>query len=108
MRPALESGRVGWVFRQLDLSAMQAAAAHLLGEHDFSSFRSSMCQSPTPVKRLRDKLLLSKMADEKALEKIHAAVVAEVDDAITFAEQSPLPPAEEAALNVYAEWREEQ
>ena len=61
-----------------------------------------------PVKRLRDKLLLSKMADEKALEKIHAAVVAEVDDAITFAEQSPLPPAEEAALNVYAEWREEQ
>ena len=54
VRPALESGRVGWVFRPLDLSAMQAAAAHLLGEHDFSSFRSSMCQSPTPVKHLRD------------------------------------------------------
>ena len=54
VRPALESGRVGWVFRPLDLSTMQAAAAHLLGEHDFSSFRSSMCQSPTPVKHLRD------------------------------------------------------
>ncbi len=52
VRPALESGRVGWVFRPLDLPAMQAAAAHLLGEHDFSSFRSSMCQSPTPVKHL--------------------------------------------------------
>lgn len=54
VRPALEAGRVGWVFRPLDLAAMQAAAAHLLGEHDFSSFRSSMCQSPTPVKHLRD------------------------------------------------------
>ena len=54
VRPALESGRVGWVFRPLDLPAMQAAAAHLVGEHDFSSFRSSMCQSPTPVKHLRD------------------------------------------------------
>ncbi|MBH1987912.1 MAG: tRNA pseudouridine(38-40) synthase TruA [Burkholderiales bacterium] len=54
VRPALESGRVGWVFRPLDLAAMEAAAAHLIGQHDFSSFRSSMCQSPTPVKLLRD------------------------------------------------------
>lgn len=53
VRPALESGRVGWVFRPLDLQAMQAAAQHLIGVHDFSSFRSSMCQSPTPVKELR-------------------------------------------------------
>ncbi|MBI3384185.1 MAG: tRNA pseudouridine(38-40) synthase TruA [Aquabacterium sp.] len=54
VRPALESGRAGWVFRPLDLDAMRQAAAHLIGEHDFSSFRSSMCQSPTPVKNLRD------------------------------------------------------
>lgn len=54
VRPALESGRVGWVFRPLDGDAMRQAAAHLLGEHDFSSFRSSMCQSPTPVKHLRE------------------------------------------------------
>jgi tRNA pseudouridine38-40 synthase len=54
VRPALESGRVGWVFRPLDGAAMQAAAAHLIGEHDFSSFRSAMCQSPTPVKHLRE------------------------------------------------------
>ena len=32
----------------------RCAACHLIGEHDFSSFRSSMCQSPTPVKHLRD------------------------------------------------------
>lgn len=54
VRPALESGRAGWVFRPLDQAAMERAAVHLIGEHDFSSFRSSMCQSPTPVKTLRE------------------------------------------------------
>lgn len=54
VRPALESGRAGWVFRPMDLDAMKLAASHLVGEHDFSSFRSSMCQSPTPVKNLRN------------------------------------------------------
>ncbi|TAK84387.1 MAG: tRNA pseudouridine(38-40) synthase TruA [Aquabacterium sp.] len=54
VRPALETGRAGWVFRPLDLDAMLEAAQHLIGEHDFSSFRSSMCQSPTPVKELRE------------------------------------------------------
>lgn len=53
VRPALETGFVGWVFRPLDGDAMRAAAAYLIGEHDFSSFRSSECQSPTPVKTLR-------------------------------------------------------
>jgi tRNA pseudouridine38-40 synthase len=53
VRPALETGRAGWIFRPLDLHAMREAAQHLIGEHDFSSFRSSMCQSPTPVKILR-------------------------------------------------------
>ncbi len=53
VRPAMESGRVGWVFRPLSLEAMREAATHLVGEHDFTSFRSSMCQSPTPVKHLR-------------------------------------------------------
>jgi len=54
VRPALESGQVGWVFRPLDQAAMLAASACLIGEHDFSSFRSSQCQSPTPVKLLRE------------------------------------------------------
>lgn len=53
VRPSLESGLCGWVFRPLDVDAMQRAAAHLLGEHDFSSFRAAGCQSPTPVKTLR-------------------------------------------------------
>jgi tRNA pseudouridine38-40 synthase len=53
VRPALEAGRCGWTFRPLHQGAMAAAAAMLIGEHDFSSFRSSDCQSPTPVKTLK-------------------------------------------------------
>jgi len=53
VRPSVEAGRVGWVFRPLDLQAMQQAAAHLVGEHDFTSFRASGCQSRTPVKTLQ-------------------------------------------------------
>jgi tRNA pseudouridine38-40 synthase len=54
VRPSVEAGRVGWVFRPLDEEAMREAAGHLLGEHDFTSFRASSCQSPTPVKRLQE------------------------------------------------------
>lgn len=53
VRPALESGAVGWCFRPLDGDAMQQAANRLLGEHDFSAFRSVQCQAKTPVKTLR-------------------------------------------------------
>ena len=53
VRPALDSGLVGWVFRPLDAEAMRKAAAHLVGEHDFTSFRAAACQAATPVKTLR-------------------------------------------------------
>ncbi len=53
VRPAVELGLVGWVFRPLDEQAMRQAAACLIGEHDFSAFRAANCQSPTPVKTLR-------------------------------------------------------
>jgi tRNA pseudouridine38-40 synthase len=53
VRPSLETGLVGWVFDTLALEPMRAAAAHLIGEHDFSSFRSSECQAKSPVKTLR-------------------------------------------------------
>jgi tRNA pseudouridine38-40 synthase len=52
VRPSVEAGRVGWVFRPLDAQAMEAAAAHLVGEHDFTSFRASSCQARSPVKTL--------------------------------------------------------
>lgn len=53
VRPSVERGRVGWVFRPLDEAAMQTAARLLLGEHDFSSFRAAQCQAHTPVKTMR-------------------------------------------------------
>ena len=52
MRPALERQRMYWVRRPLETGAMHAAAQGLLGEHDFTSFRASECQSSTPMRRL--------------------------------------------------------
>ena len=52
VRPSVEAGRVGWVFRSLDPIALKAGARHLLGEHDFSAFRASSCQALSPVKTL--------------------------------------------------------
>lgn len=52
VRPALLSGKVGWCHRPLDLTAMQAAAVCLVGEHDFSAFRAAGCQAKSPVKSL--------------------------------------------------------
>lgn len=52
VRPALEQGACGWTFRPLNAEAMAQAAAHLIGEHDFSSFRSSECQALSPVKQI--------------------------------------------------------
>lgn len=53
VRPSVEAGRVGWVFHPLNGPAMRAAAQHLLGEHDFTSFRASACQAKSPIKTLR-------------------------------------------------------
>lgn len=54
VRSALWAGRAGWCFQPLDLDAMRAAAAALVGEHDFSSFRSSQCQARHPVRTLQE------------------------------------------------------
>jgi len=53
VRPALEAGLCGWSLKPLDGDAMRAAAARLIGEHDFSSFRAAECQAPSPVKTMR-------------------------------------------------------
>ena len=53
VRPALERGVCGWVFRPLDGAAMRAAAALLIGTHDYTSFRAAGCQSNSPIKTLR-------------------------------------------------------
>jgi tRNA pseudouridine38-40 synthase len=48
----LAAGRVWQVRVPLDLAAMRAGAAHLVGRHDFTTFRSALCQAASPVKTL--------------------------------------------------------
>jgi tRNA pseudouridine38-40 synthase len=52
VRQAISARHVGWYHRPLDLANMKEAAAALLGEHDFSAFRSSECQAKTPVRHM--------------------------------------------------------
>ena len=52
VRSPMLAARAGWVHTPLDVEAMRAATACLIGEHDFSAFRSSECQAKTPVKHL--------------------------------------------------------
>ena len=50
--PAVMHGRAGWFHLPLDADAMHAAAAFLVGEHDFSAFRAAECQAKTPVRQM--------------------------------------------------------
>jgi tRNA pseudouridine38-40 synthase len=50
--PVIERGRTWWVSVPLDAGAMNEAAQVLVGRHDFSSFRASLCQAKSPVKTL--------------------------------------------------------
>ena len=52
-RPALLRNRVSWQMRPLDVARMNAAAAHLIGEHDFTAYRALQCQSKSPVRVMR-------------------------------------------------------
>jgi tRNA pseudouridine38-40 synthase len=53
VRPALLAGRTGWFHPPLDLERMRKAVDYLIGEHDFSSFRSAECQAKTPVRTMQ-------------------------------------------------------
>jgi tRNA pseudouridine38-40 synthase len=54
VRPALTSSQLGWFHLPLDVERMREAAALLVGEHDFSAFRSSECQAKSPVRRIHE------------------------------------------------------
>jgi tRNA pseudouridine38-40 synthase len=51
-RPVLDRDRVWWIMRSLDAQAMADAAAHLVGRHDFTTFRAAQCQAASPVRTL--------------------------------------------------------
>ncbi len=61
--PALDAGRVWHIPYPLDAGAMQEAAQCLIGEHDFTSFRASLCQAKSPVKTL-DRVEIFRARDE--------------------------------------------
>jgi tRNA pseudouridine38-40 synthase len=61
--PALDRERVWFVPQKLALAPMQEAAAHFIGKHDFTTFRSVQCQAKSPVKTLSD-LSLTGLGDE--------------------------------------------
>jgi len=48
----LGAGLAWRVLRPLDAEAMREAAEHLVGRHDFTTFRSTLCQSKSPLKTL--------------------------------------------------------
>lgn len=58
-----DKGNAWRVSHELDDAAMQEAANHLIGKHDFTTFRSSICQAQSPVKTL-DELRVEVLALE--------------------------------------------
>jgi tRNA pseudouridine38-40 synthase len=62
-QPAVDAGRVWWVTSPLDADAMHMAAQALVGNHDFTTFRSSECQAKSPLKTL-DRLDVAREGDE--------------------------------------------
>ena len=61
--PALDAGKVWHIGVSLDVEAMRDGAAHLIGRHDFTTFRSAQCQSDSPVKTL-DRLEVGRIGEE--------------------------------------------
>lgn len=62
-RPVLEEGRVWWFKHQLDAKAMHDAAQHLIGKHDFTSFRAIKCQSNSAL-RTMDEITVEQVGAE--------------------------------------------
>ena len=52
VRSSLKTGYYLWEPRSLNIDDMKKAAAFLVGEHDFSCFRGSMCQAKSPIKTI--------------------------------------------------------
>ena len=61
--PAIDKGRVWHIARKLDVPVMAEAAQHLVGSHDFTTFRSVHCQSKSPLKSL-DSLTVERVGEE--------------------------------------------
>ena len=61
--PGIDRNRVWHVAPALDADAMAEGARHLVGHHDFTTFRAAFCQATTPMKTL-DRLDITRIGDE--------------------------------------------
>ena len=50
--PTFDQNLVWWTRREFHIANMREAAIHLLGQHDFTSFRATECQAKSPIKTL--------------------------------------------------------
>jgi tRNA pseudouridine38-40 synthase len=66
-QPVLEARFVWHVPGPLDAAAMHEAAQHLVGRHDFTTFRAAECQASGPVRTL-DRLDVTRIGDEIRIE----------------------------------------
>ena len=66
----LEAGKVWQIGHVLDGDAMQAGADRLLGRHDFTTFRSSICQADSPLRTL-DELRVNPVARQDGAQEFH-------------------------------------
>jgi len=67
-RSAIWATQVTWHRRLLDERLMQQATTALIGEHDFSAFRSSHCQAQSPIRRL----------DQLEVQRLHQYIIVKV------------------------------
>lgn len=59
----IDHNRAWWIKQPLNVEEMRGGASYLIGNHDFSSFRSKDCQAKSPIKTLSE-LIITKEKDE--------------------------------------------
>ena len=64
---AIDLHRAWWITAPLDADLMHQAARHLIGTHDFSSFRDSDCQAKSPTKTIKE-ISVRRVEDEIFIE----------------------------------------
>ncbi|MEO5625658.1 MAG: tRNA pseudouridine(38-40) synthase TruA [Dokdonella sp.] len=67
IRPALRARFVSWERAPLDVEPMQQAAQALIGEHDFSAFRTVACQAKSPMRNVRE-ITVTRIGDDVSIE----------------------------------------
>jgi tRNA pseudouridine38-40 synthase len=70
VRPAMQREYLTWERQPLDAEAMHRAAQALLGEHDFSAFRTVHCQAPHPNRNVHD--ISVRREDDRVIVEVQA------------------------------------